>query len=128
MVISVIGGFASEIPVAIAQSYAAGSSAAGGEDGKALFAKCAACHALTPGHNGRGPTLYHIFGRKAGAVPGYDYSFAMKRAEVVWRQNTLAQFITNPQRVVPGTTMKFSISENSQQIEALLDYLRTITR
>ena len=102
--------------------------AAGGEDGRALFAKCSACHALTPGHNGRGPTLYHLFGRKAGSVPGYDYSPAMRRAGIVWREDSLARFIADPEHVVPGTTMRFSIRVSSQQTRALIDYLRAMTR
>ena len=128
MWMSIGGGFAPAIPAAIAQNYARQDPAAAQDDAKLLFSKCSACHALTPGRNGRGPTLYHLFGRKAGAVPGYDYSVAMKSASIVWRENTLAQFILNPQRVVPGTTMRFTVPANSLQMRALLDYLRTVTR
>jgi cytochrome c len=120
------GGFASGIRAAIAQSST--QEAAAQDDGKSLFAQCSACHALTPSRNGRGPTLYHLFGRKAGAVPGYAYSLSMKNAGIVWRENTLTQFILNPQRVVPGTTMTFTVSANSQQMKALIDYLRSVTR
>lgn len=120
------GSFASGIRSAIAQASTQGPAAH--DDGRSLFAQCGACHALTPSANGRGPTLYHLFGRKAGAVPGYGYSLAMKNAGIVWRENTLTQFILNPQRVVPGTTMTFTVSANSQQLRALIDYLRTVTR
>jgi cytochrome c len=53
---------------------------------------------------------------------------AMKNAAIVWRENTLTQFIMDPQRVVPGTSMTFSVSANSQQMRALIDYMRTVTR
>jgi cytochrome c2 len=118
------GGLATGITSAIAQTRAPASS---NDEGKLAFAKCSACHALTPGRNGRGPTLYHLFGRKAGAVPGYNYSLAMQRTGLVWRDNTLTQFILDPQRVVPGTTMPLTTSANSQQMRALLDYLRVAT-
>ena len=125
---AILGGLVPGFPAAIAQNYAAQDPAASHDDGKLLFSKCSACHALTAGHNGRGPTLYHLFGRKAGAVPGYDYSLPMKKAAIVWREDTLTQFILNPERVVPGTTMRFAVSANSRQIMALIDYLRTATR
>src|SRR5689334_12562261 len=108
MSMCVSGGVAFGVPAARAQATSLHPDATGG-DGRLLFAKCSACHALTPGHNGRGPTLYHLFGRKAGAVPGYDYSPAMKRAAIVWREDSLARFISDPERVVPGTTMRFSL-------------------
>ena len=124
----ITGGFASEIPAALAQTHQAKDPVAGHDDGNALFVACGACHAVAPGHNGRGPTLYHLFGRMAGTVPGYSYSFAMKKAGIVWREDTLANFILNPQRMVPGTKMNFPVSANSQQIRALIEYLRTATR
>lgn len=119
-----IGG----VPAAIAQDYGGQDSVAAQDEGKLLFAKCGACHALAPARNGRGPTLYHLFGRKAGTVPGYGYSPAMERASIVWRDTTLTQFLLNPERVVPGTSMRFAMSANSQQIRALIDYLRAATR
>jgi len=129
MLMSIGGGLVPGMHNAMAQNHAAKDPAAAAQDdGKTLFAKCGACHALTPGRNGRGPTLYHLFGRKAGSVPGYGYSFAMKRSKVVWRESTLTRFIEDPQRVVPGTTMQFTVSANSQQMRALIDYLRTATR
>jgi cytochrome c len=124
----IAGTFVAGIPAALAQTYQARETVAEHDDGKSLFATCAACHALAPGHNGRGPTLYHLFGRMAGTVPGYDYSFAMKKAGIVWREDNLVNFISNPQRLVPGTTMKFAAPADYQQIRALIEYLRTATR
>lgn len=127
MSMCVSGSIAFGIPAASAQATRSHPDA-GGDDGKSLFTSCSACHAVTPGHNGRGPTLYHLFGRKAGAVPGYGYSLAMKRAGIVWREDSLTQFILDPERVVPGTSMRFSVRMNSQQTRALIDYIRAVTR
>jgi cytochrome c2 len=98
------------------------------DEGKSLFAQCSACHSLEPDRNGRGPTLHHLFGRKSGTVPGYDYSLAMKRAAIVWRDDTLARFLLDPQRVVAGTTMVFAGIPDAGRVKALIDYLRTATR
>jgi cytochrome c len=98
------------------------------EDGKSLFARCSPCHALALGRNGRGPTLYHLFGRKSGSVAGYDYSLAMKRGAIIWRDDTLARFLIDPRRVVPETTMVFAGIADVEQAKALIDYLRTATR
>ena len=98
-------------------------------EGRAVFSQCSACHALTPGHNGRGPTLYHLFGRRSGTVPGYDYSDAMKRSAIVWRDDTLERFIIDPQEVIPGSTMTYAISSADRtKTKELIDFLHTATR
>ena len=48
-------------------------------NGKSKFTQCAACHTTAEGgSNLTGPNLYGIFGRKAGSLPGYAYSDALK--------------------------------------------------
>jgi len=58
------------------------------------------------GDNRLGPNLHKIVGRKAGALPGYTFSSAMKQAGFVWDEDKLDQFIANPDNVVPGHNMK----------------------
>jgi cytochrome c len=53
-----------------------------------------------------GPELYNIIGRKAGSLPNYGYSSAMKNAGFVWDTEKLGRFIANPDEVVPGNNMK----------------------
>src|SRR5215470_4001267 len=67
---------------------------------------CRTCHALREGDNRLGPNLYKIIGRKAGSVPNYGYSSAMKEADLLWDKATLDRFITNPDQVVSGNKMK----------------------
>jgi hypothetical protein len=50
-----------------------------------------------------GPNLHNIIGRKAGSVPNYGYSSAMKGADFVWDKEKLDRFIAKPDEVVPGT-------------------------
>jgi cytochrome c len=67
---------------------------------------CRTCHTMREGDNRLGPNLYKIVGRKAGAVPGYGYSSAMKDAGLVWDKATLDRFIADPDQVVRGHNMK----------------------
>jgi len=71
------------------------------------FASCAACHGPAAAAN-PGPDLRGVMGRPAGRVPGYRYSRAMRNARIVWNAATLDAFLTNPQAVVPGTTMPYA--------------------
>ena len=67
---------------------------------------CRTCHTLKEGDNRLGPNLHNVIGRKAGSVPDYGYSSAMKDANLTWDKATLDRFIANPDQVVPGNKMK----------------------
>jgi cytochrome c len=76
-------------------------------DGQLTFNNvCRTCHTLKEGDNRLGPNLHNIIGRKAGSVPNYNYSSAMKDAELTWDRATLDRFIANPDQVVRGNKMK----------------------
>jgi cytochrome c len=65
-----------------------------------------ACHSLT--ENRIGPRHCGVFGRRAGAVPGFDYSPAMRHARISWNEKTLDGFLTDPMKYLPGTAMVFA--------------------
>ena len=67
---------------------------------------CRTCHKVKEGDNRLGPNLYKIVGRKAGSLPNYNYSSAMKEAGFVWDEERLGRFIANPDEVVPSNNMK----------------------
>jgi cytochrome c2 len=75
--------------------------------GRLVFRKCQACHSLEPGKNMLGPSLGGVLGRKAGTEAGYNYSAAMKAADIVWDPKTLDQYLADPAKVVPGNKMPF---------------------
>ena len=80
---------------------------AAAEDGQLAFNNvCRTCHTLEEGDNRLGPSLHKIIGRKAGSLPNYRYSNAMKGADLVWDRATLDRFISNSDQVVPGNNMK----------------------
>ena len=93
--------------------------------GKQAFAQCAACHAVNAA-NGLGPSLQGIVGRKAGAVPGFRYSRAMKNAGVAWDDKNLDAFLADPQKLVPGNVMPFSGVADAKQRADVIAYLKTV--
>jgi cytochrome c len=85
---------------------------------------CRTCHMVREGDNRLGPNLYKIVGRKAGSLPGYAFSSAMKEAGFVWDEEKLDRFIANPDQVVPGNSMKpyggLSSSDDRKKIISFL--------
>jgi cytochrome c len=85
---------------------------------------CRTCHMVREGDNRLGPNLHKIVGRKAGSLPNYAYSSAMKEAGLVWDEEKLDRFIANPDQVVPGSSMKpfggLSSSDDRKKIIAFL--------
>ncbi|WP_086619842.1 c-type cytochrome [Erythrobacter tepidarius] len=106
---------------------AAAAAAASPPAAPAAFAPCAVCHAVKKGErSGFGPNLYGVAGTRAGAVAGYAFSPAMKKAEVVWNRDTLDRFIAAPQAVVPGTKMAFAGVKDAAKRKAIVDYLMAL--
>ena len=67
---------------------------------------CRTCHSIREGDNRLGPHMRGIVGRKAGSLPNYSYSSAMRGANFVWDDENLERFIANPDETVPGNNMK----------------------
>ena len=66
---------------------------------------CRECHSFLKGDNRLGPSLYGVVGRKAGTLPGYDYTQSMRDSGVTWDAATLDKWIADPDAVVPGNGM-----------------------
>jgi cytochrome c len=92
----------------------------------ATFSQCAMCHAIEPGKNGLGPTLFGVAGRAAGTVPGFAYSNAMKNSGIVWDRAKLDVYLKNPQDVVPGTRMAYAGLKDDAKRAELVSYLLTL--
>ena len=84
----------------------ASQGADAGSGQQAFNNACRTCHMVREGDNRLGPNLYRIVGRKAGSLPDYAFSGAMKQAGFVWDEEKLDRFIANPDEVVPGNSMK----------------------
>ncbi len=109
--------------VAPKAAHAAGDAAAG----QVLFKqKCGICHSPEKGVNKIGPSLWEVVGRKAGSLPGYTYSDAMKNANRTWDDATLNDYLTNPRQKIPGIKMIFVGLPNQSDRENVIAYLSTL--
>jgi cytochrome c len=95
--------------------------------GKIIFMQCQACHSNEPGVNKIGPSLAGVVGRKAGQIPGFQYSDANKSSGITWTPEKLFQYLENPQRVVPGTKMTFAGLPKAQDRADVIAYLKSPT-
>ncbi|SRR6266404_4562944 len=95
------------------------------EHGKTIFKPCAACHS-TDHANRVGPGLEGIIGRKAGTVPGFPYSDAMKKSVIVWDAKILDAYLESPQKVVPENRMPYAGLKDPTDRADLVAYLATL--
>jgi cytochrome c len=90
--------------------------------GKQLYeSRCIGCHSLD--ENRAGPAHRGLFGRKAGSVEGFDYSPALKTSPVIWSETTLERWLANPEKLIPGQKMGYSVSEPGERAD-IIEYLR----
>jgi cytochrome c len=118
-----LGALALALTAFVAPATAAGDI----EAGRTLFAsRCASCHSVGPmATSGFGPQLNGIANRHAGSLTDFEYSKAMKQSGIVWDDKTLAAFIANPGKTVPGTKMRFWGIGNERKVADLIAYLHT---
>ena len=110
------------VMAALAVHPAGAARAADAERGGALYeARCGACHSLDA--HRVGPMHRGVFGRRAGSAPGYDYSPALKGAGMVWDAASLDAWLKNPEALVPGQRMGYSVPLASDR-DDLVAYLR----
>ena len=109
----------------VALVLAAGAARADGDAarGEARFVECAACHSLDRNAESVGPSLYGVFGRKAGEGGDFRYSPALKRSGITWSEQTVATFIADPQAVVPGNRMPYAGIPDAAARADLIAYL-----
>lgn len=101
-----------------------------GDRGADVFRACVACHTLGADQANRaGPTLSGIFGRRIATAPGYNFSDALKRLDIVWTPETVAKlFEVGPQAYTPGTKMPEQRIGSEQDRAALVEFLQRATR
>ncbi|MEE9140360.1 MAG: c-type cytochrome [Alphaproteobacteria bacterium] len=98
---------AAEVAAAAAEEEVAALAAGDPKAGAAVFKKhlCFACHRMEPGKHGVGPSLAGVWGREAAAVEGFKYSKALVDSGIVWTEENLDRWLTNPKAMVQGNKM-----------------------
>ena len=87
-------------------AQAGGDPARGAE---AYEARCGGCHSVEADRVG--PRHAGVVGRRAGSVPGFVYSSALKASGFTWDEKLLERWLTNPEAVVPGQRMGYSVAD-----------------
>lgn len=90
--------FVGYFPVAVAQPQKMSR-------GETLFrSHCVGCHSIRCNRNG--PKLLNLIGRPAGSVEDFGYySAELQGSGIVWSEDRLSEFLSNPGKLVPGTRM-----------------------
>ncbi|HEX6979530.1 MAG TPA: cytochrome c family protein [Alphaproteobacteria bacterium] len=99
------------------------------QQGAAIFKRqCGACHTVEPGKNRVGPSLADVYGRKSGSVQGFNYSPAMKKADVVWNEENLSKYLADPKGFIPDNRMAFAGLKKEDDREAVIEYLESVKK
>jgi cytochrome c len=117
------------VPLSAASVLLASGLKGSPQRGQRVFGACAACHSLLPNQNMTGPSLANLWDRKAGSLAGFTrYSPALKSADIVWNDQTLDDWLKDPQHFVPGNEMTFAGIKDEQPRADLLAFLKEATK
>jgi cytochrome c len=97
--------------------------------GERVYRACVACHSLELNRNMTGPSLAEVWNRKSGSLASFPrYSPALKSAGIIWTDETLDEWIKDPQHFIPGNTMTFPGIKDARQRADLLVFLKDATQ
>jgi cytochrome c len=121
------GDHAGTAPMAITEDPLA---AYADDRGAQVYRACVSCHTLTPDEGNRaGPSLHGIFGRKIASLPGYNFSDALKKLDIVWTPETVSKlFEVGPMEYTPGTKMPEQKIGSVEDRSALIEFLKKAAR
>ena len=94
------------------------------EHGREVFRVCAGCH--TERADASGPSLKGVLGRKAAALDDFRYSSSMIRADLIWDEANLREYLSDPQSKVRGNRMAFAGLDNPKDVDDVIAYLATL--
>jgi|SRR5579871_536623 len=99
--------------------------AASEDRGKDLFERrCSGCHSLDK--DKEGPHLRGVYGRKSGSVASFQYSDALKAANISWDAQTLDKWLQDPEKLVAGTDMSFQLGKPDERADVIA-YLKQLS-
>ena len=97
--------------------------------GEKVFQKCMQCHHIGLGAtNFYGPVLNGLIDRKAGTVPGFKYSPALEKSDVVWTYDSLSKYLKQPKHEIPGVAMTFPGLKDQADIDNVIAYIAQFRR
>jgi cytochrome c len=117
------GIFGLYLLAAAGQALAAGDARKGAET---FIEECGDCHSPKEGKAKKGPPLFGVIGRKAGAIADFDYSEAMKQSGFTWTAEKIDAYVTHPRKVVPGGKMKYDGLEDAAARANIIAYVMSL--
>lgn len=87
--------------------------------------RCIGCHSLD--QDKEGPQLRGVFGKKAGSVPTFKYSDAMKASNIIWDADSLDQWLADPDKIVPNSDMVFRVPKARERTDVIA-YLQQLSK
>ena len=110
------------MPVMLHASQAWSADAVRGQD---LYeSRCGACHSIDA--NRVGPAHKGVVDRKAGSVADYDYSPAVKASGIIWTEQTLDRWLSDPEKTIPGQKMNYSVPDEQDRLDVIA-YLKKVS-
>ncbi|MDN2671871.1 c-type cytochrome [Janthinobacterium sp. SUN026] len=110
------------LAAATLMAFSGSATAGDAMHGQVLYkTMCISCHSID--YNGVGPAHKGVFGRKAGSVADYNYSPAVKASAIVWGEKTLDQWLSGPEKLIPGQKMGYLVP-SAQDRADLIAYLK----
>lgn len=97
------------------------------------FKWCGFCHTFKQGEEHLlGPNLYGIFGQQIAGVPNFPYTeafVAKRKPGLVWTDDLLMEFISDPDGFAPGTTMVVSSGNvtDREKLKVMVNLLKKRT-
>lgn len=98
------------------------------ERGARGFQACMICHSVNAGEHSTGPSLANLMSRKAGTAEGFPhYSKALKDTNIIWNESNLDQWLNDPRRFIPGTSMAVKGIKDAQERADVIAYLKAVS-
>jgi cytochrome c len=96
-----------------------------GSKGKELFQRrCGGCH--SPERPMEGPPLRGVYGRRSASAADFQYSDALRNANLTWNDDSLDRWLVDPESFVPKTDMTFRVP-NPDERRDLIAYLKSLS-
>lgn len=108
--------------VFVAPAYAADQTAA--ERGAVLYRECTPCHSFFRDTWQAGPPLQGLFGRQAGTAPGFEYSDALRESGIIWTEETVKAWLSDPLSFVPGSRKRGHTVWRDGRLDDLVAYIK----
>ncbi|MBK8898195.1 MAG: cytochrome c family protein [Candidatus Competibacteraceae bacterium] len=124
-VIDPVGGFFTLVgPASADQTYRYAAKPAGLDT---PAGQCVVCHSIEKnGPMRSAPNLWGIVGAPKGRVKGYGYSRALLEAGGVWTERELHEYLTAPDKFLPGTKKTLLGLPDEKERAELISFLATL--